>query len=114
MVKKRKPRGEPKSKRTSSAKTGNNKGATGHDDQADPADRATASESVGNKETTQEPGAISIVGIGASAGGLDALGLFFKAMPANSGLSFVVVVHLDPKRDSLLPCLLYTSPSPRD
>ena len=106
MVKKRKPRGEPKSKRTSSAKTGNNKGATGHDDQADPADRATASESVGNKETTQEPGAISIVGIGASAGGLDALGLFFKAMPANSGLSFVVVVHLDPKRDSLLPDLL--------
>ena len=34
-----------------------------------------------------------IIGIGASAGGLEALQQFFQNMPANSGLSFVVVQH---------------------
>jgi len=47
-----------------------------------------------------------VVGIGASAGGLDALKAFFAAMPFNSGLAFVVVVHLDPTHDSLMPELL--------
>jgi two-component system CheB/CheR fusion protein len=47
-----------------------------------------------------------IVGIGASAGGLEALSEFFKAMPADKGLAFVVVVHLDPHHVSLLPELL--------
>jgi two-component system CheB/CheR fusion protein len=47
-----------------------------------------------------------IVGIGASAGGLAALKTFFANTPANSGLSFVVVVHLSPDHESLLPQLL--------
>lgn len=47
-----------------------------------------------------------IVGIGASAGGLEALEAFFKAMPDNSGISFVVIVHLDPHHASILPELL--------
>lgn len=47
-----------------------------------------------------------IVGIGASAGGLEALDAFFKAMPCDSGLGFVVVVHLDPTHVSILPELL--------
>lgn len=47
-----------------------------------------------------------VVGIGASAGGLEALKAFFGAMPARTGLTFVVVVHLDPTHDSLLPELL--------
>ena len=37
-----------------------------------------------------------IVGIGASAGGLEALEQFFKNMPPDSGMGFVVVQHLDP------------------
>ena len=37
-----------------------------------------------------------IIGIGASAGGLEALQQFFQHMPGNSGLSFVVVQHLSP------------------
>lgn len=47
-----------------------------------------------------------IVGIGASAGGLEALETFFKAMPDNSNIAFIVVVHLDPTHISLLPELL--------
>ncbi len=38
-----------------------------------------------------------IVGIGASAGGLDALERFFEAMPSDSGCTFVVVQHLAPQ-----------------
>jgi two-component system CheB/CheR fusion protein len=47
-----------------------------------------------------------IVAIGASAGGLDALQQFFKAMPSDQELAFIVVVHLDPNHASLLPELL--------
>jgi len=47
-----------------------------------------------------------IVAIGASAGGLEALQVFFSAMPANTGAVFVVVVQLDPERRSELPRLL--------
>jgi len=47
-----------------------------------------------------------IVGIGASAGGLEALGQFFEHMPADSGMAFVVVQHLDPTKKGMLPELL--------
>ncbi|MFZ4401359.1 MAG: chemotaxis protein CheB [Bacteroidales bacterium] len=47
-----------------------------------------------------------IVGIGASAGGLEALELFFKNMPVDSGLGFVVIQHLDPNHTGMLPELL--------
>lgn len=47
-----------------------------------------------------------IVGIGASAGGLEALRNFFSAVPENSGIVFVVVQHLDPTHESLMADLL--------
>ena len=47
-----------------------------------------------------------VVGIGASAGGLDAFKRFFKAMPADGGMAFVLVPHLDPKHESLMVELL--------
>ena len=47
-----------------------------------------------------------IVGIGASAGGLEALELFLGHVPPASGLGFVVVQHLDPTRKGLLVELL--------
>ena len=47
-----------------------------------------------------------IVGIGASAGGLEALEAFFKAMPSDAGMAFVLVVHLAPSHSSILPELL--------
>src|SRR5215510_15791704 len=49
---------------------------------------------------------MTVVGIGASAGGLDALRQFFSVMPADTGLAFVVVVHLAPQRESHLAELL--------
>ncbi|HEU4753386.1 MAG TPA: chemotaxis protein CheB, partial [Armatimonadota bacterium] len=48
----------------------------------------------------------AIVGIGASAGGLEALKRFFAAVPGDSGLPYVVVVHLPVQRESRLAELL--------
>ncbi len=50
--------------------------------------------------------AFPIVGIGASAGGLEALEAFFKAMPTDSGMAFVVVTHMVEDRTSLLPDII--------
>ncbi len=47
-----------------------------------------------------------VVGIGASAGGLDAFKKLLKAIPENSGMAYVLVQHLDPKHESLLPKIL--------
>lgn len=47
-----------------------------------------------------------VIGIGASAGGLEALQQFFRNMPGNSGLSFVVVQHLSPDYKSLMADIL--------
>lgn len=48
----------------------------------------------------------SIVGIGASAGGLEALEHFFRLIPASSGTAFVLVPHLAPDHASLLSEIL--------
>jgi two-component system CheB/CheR fusion protein len=47
-----------------------------------------------------------IIGIGASAGGLEAFEAFFRACPADSGMAFVLVPHLDPDHESLLSEIL--------
>ena len=47
-----------------------------------------------------------VVGIGASAGGLDAFKKLLKAIPEDSGMAFVLVQHLDPSHESLLQELL--------
>ncbi len=52
---------------------------------------------------------LTVVGIGASAGGLAALRGFFAAMPPDSGITFVVVVHLSPEHESMLAELLQSS-----
>ena len=53
-----------------------------------------------------EEDSFPIVGIGASAGGLEAFEQFFAAVPPGSGLAFVVVQHLDPTKTGMLPELL--------
>ncbi|MGH7419558.1 MAG: chemotaxis protein CheB, partial [Candidatus Rokuibacteriota bacterium] len=56
-----------------------------------------------------EPGAESpfpIVGIGASAGGLEAFTQLLAALPASTGMALVVVQHLDPRHESRLTELL--------
>jgi two-component system CheB/CheR fusion protein len=51
-------------------------------------------------------GTLPVVGIGASAGGIQALQTFFDALPQEAGAAFVVVVHLDPKSHSELSRIL--------
>ncbi|MCF8369493.1 MAG: PAS domain-containing protein [Bacteroidales bacterium] len=46
------------------------------------------------------------VGIGASAGGLEAFERFFKHVPDNPGMAFILVSHLDPKHHSIMPELI--------
>jgi two-component system CheB/CheR fusion protein len=47
-----------------------------------------------------------IVGVGASAGGLEAFRQFLQALPGDTGMAFLLVQHLDPQHESLLPELL--------
>lgn len=49
---------------------------------------------------------VRVVGVGASAGGLDALTQLFSAMPEDTDLAFVVVQHLSPDHPSMMPELL--------
>ena len=61
------------------------------------------------KNKTQPPVTVQnfpIVGIGASAGGLDAFKSLIKAIPEDSGMAYVLVQHLDPAHDSILPEIL--------
>jgi two-component system CheB/CheR fusion protein len=44
-----------------------------------------------------------VVGIGASAGGLAAFKSFFDNMPVDTGMAFVLVQHLAPDHQSILP-----------
>lgn len=70
-----------------------------------PAARKVAPEKKGGKEASPEV-AFPVVGLGASAGGLEALEAFFGHMPANSGMAFVVVTHQHPGHTSMLAELL--------
>jgi two-component system, chemotaxis family, CheB/CheR fusion protein len=47
-----------------------------------------------------------IVGIGASAGGLEAFEQFFTHTPPDTGMAFVLIQHLDPKHKSILTELI--------
>ncbi|MEO6252314.1 MAG: chemotaxis protein CheB, partial [Ferruginibacter sp.] len=57
-------------------------------------------------QVIKSPNLFPVVGIGASAGGLDAFKKLLKAIPEDSGMAYVLVQHLDPKHESLLPELL--------
>ena len=47
-----------------------------------------------------------IIGIGASAGGIDAFHAFFNHMPADCGMAFVMILHLPADRKSMLGSIL--------
>jgi two-component system CheB/CheR fusion protein len=56
---------------------------------------------------TRDPADLTVVGIGASAGGLEACREFIKALlPAETGLAFILVQHLDPSHESMMVELL--------
>ena len=54
-------------------------------------------------------GPVTIVGVGASAGGLDAYRKLLAALPARSGMAFILVQHLDPSHESMMVELLADS-----
>ena len=58
------------------------------------------------KSRASEDGSFPIVGIGASAGGLEALEQFLRPLPDKSGMAFVVVQHLDPTHKGMMAELL--------
>ncbi|MCX6161195.1 MAG: hypothetical protein NTV87_07655 [Ignavibacteriae bacterium] len=60
----------------------------------------------GMKDEENKQDSFPIVGIGASAGGLEALEQFFGNMPKDSGIAFVVIQHLDPNHVGIMPELL--------
>jgi two-component system CheB/CheR fusion protein len=51
-------------------------------------------------------GGFAVVGIGASAGGLEACTKLLASLPPGNGLAFIVVQHLDPKHESMMVDLL--------
>jgi two-component system CheB/CheR fusion protein len=61
---------------------------------------------VRHNDSGREQATFPIVGIGASAGGLKAFEAFFRQMPSDSGMAFVLVQHLDPTHDSILVDLI--------
>jgi two-component system CheB/CheR fusion protein len=58
------------------------------------------------QSTSDRGGAVRVVGIGASAGGLDAFIELVSAIPLETGLAFVLIQHLDPSHDSMLVDIL--------
>lgn len=63
------------------------------------------------KPGSDNGGNFPIVGIGASAGGLEALETFFQYFPGDSGMAFVLVSHLAPNQSSALAEILQRSTS---
>ncbi|HKZ38478.1 MAG TPA: chemotaxis protein CheB, partial [Chryseolinea sp.] len=59
-----------------------------------------------NNETMPSKNLFWVVGVGASAGGLDAFKQLIKAIPKDSGMAFILVQHLDPNHESILVDLL--------
>lgn len=62
-----------------------------------------------NKPLLRSQNLFPVVGVGASAGGLDAYRRLLKSIPPKSGIAFVLVQHLSPKHESVLPELLQKS-----
>jgi two-component system CheB/CheR fusion protein len=62
-------------------------------------------------ETPHARAPSTVVGIGASAGGVQALQAFFEALPGETGMAFVVILHLDPERESQMAELLQAKTS---
>ena len=59
-----------------------------------------------SKGKDQQDNSFPIIGIGASAGGLEAFEEFFRFMPPESGMAFVLIPHLDPDHASMLTDIL--------
>jgi two-component system, chemotaxis family, CheB/CheR fusion protein len=79
--------------------------------QADAIDIDRAGSVPGESQERHEDLLFPIVGIGASAGGLEALEQFLSHVPEKSGMAFVIIQHLDPTHKGIMPELLQRSTS---
>jgi len=79
------------------------------------ANRTVISDSPNSEKLSRQPvpvtdelsgGEVPVVGIGASAGGLQALKTFLEVVPPDSAMAFVLLQHLDPNHESLMAGLL--------
>jgi two-component system, chemotaxis family, CheB/CheR fusion protein len=68
--------------------------------------RASVTDTAPSSEPGSAEQSLPIVAVGASAGGIEAFEAFFRAMPPRNGMGFVVLAHLDPQRESMLPSIL--------
>lgn len=68
--------------------------------------QAPGSIKANKSKSKNQPGEFTVVGIGASAGGLDAFKKFFNVMPSESGMAFIIVQHLDPSHASITADLI--------
>src|ERR1700733_14065093 len=59
----------------------------------------------------KHPDGFFVVGIGASAGGIKALSDFFSNVPPDSGMAYVVILHLSAQHESNLPALIQSRTS---
>ena len=74
----------------------------------EPSDSASVADEISGASgfTPKMAAAFPVVGIGASAGGLEAFTAFLTALPAATGMAFVLVQHMDPNHQSVLTSLL--------
>src|SRR5690348_14149241 len=66
---------------------------------------------MGRHESPEEVSPVSlwdfpVVGLGASAGGLEAFSKLLDVLPVDSGMAFILIQHLDPTHESLMVELL--------
>ena len=84
--------------------------ASGHRPRSADSSPAPASPPPPKQAAATDPGPAGrgffVVGLGASAGGLEAFEQFFTHMPGDSGLAFVLVSHLSPDHESMMTELL--------
>ncbi len=71
-----------------------------------PAETLAGNDDVHSDISTKDKAPLLFVGIGASAGGLEAIENFFSHMPPDNGITFIVIQHLSPDYKSLMVELL--------
>ena len=75
----------------------------------EPVSASTRNKRADSKSKPAGNGTFPIVGIGSSAGGLEACQALLKALPADLGMAFIFVPHLDPSRQSAFSEILTRS-----
>lgn len=103
-TKKRSSKKKAAKKRPSSRIAGHSQSASRESGRQDPAKTSPATPPKKSKNGENEE--CIVVGVGASAGGLDVYRRLLNVLPSNTGLAYVLVQHLDPNHESLMAELL--------